>query len=342
MTKHRIASLDGLRAISIALVVLGHLGKNGHAPLIFKSHYTDLGVDLFFVISGYLITTILLQEQQQTSTIILKQFYARRAFRIFPAAFVFILVAAAFYWPQLRWYNIASALVYVANFDGTRPWIFGQLWSLGVEEQFYLLWPSVLKKWGDHKVTILIGVTIFAPVIQSFLFHLKVAGGTIGAWPGVASTLAAGCLLAVIGSSAPNVGKVAATLMLFTLFAIPFFAANTPGKTLLLLFILDPAKHLCMAGLLIHVVQRPYRFLNWAPVVWLGNVSYSLYLWQQPFCADPTLRSAYFTVFAIICAALSYYLVERPMLGLRDRILTKMGPELVPYAPKSHQIRAAR
>jgi peptidoglycan/LPS O-acetylase OafA/YrhL len=342
VTKHRIPSLDGLRAISIALVVLGHLGKNGHAPLIFKSHYTDLGVDLFFVISGYLITTILLQEQQQTSTISLKYFYARRAFRIFPAAFVFILVAVAFYWPQMRWYNIASALLYVANFDGTRPWIFGQLWSLGVEEQFYLLWPSVLKKWGRHKTNILIGVTIFAPVMQAFLIHLKVSGGTIGAWPGVAGTLAAGCLLAIIGTAAPKVGRIPAALMLLALFSIPFFAANTPGKTLALLFVLEPVKHLCMAGLLLNVVQRPYWLLNWAPTVWLGNISYSLYLWQQPFCADPTLRSAYFAGFAIICAGLSYYLVEKPMLRLRDQILTKKRPKVVPYVQKSRKIRAAR
>lgn len=180
MNRHRIPSLDGLRAISITLVVLGHLGKNGHAPLVFKSHYTDLGVDLFFVISGYLITSILLQEHIQTSTISLKTFYARRAFRIFPAAFVFILIATAFYWPQMRWYNVASTLLYVANFDGTRPWIFGQLWSLGVEEQFYLLWPGVLKKWGCHKTKILIGVTIFSPVVQACLYRLKVREEPLG------------------------------------------------------------------------------------------------------------------------------------------------------------------
>jgi peptidoglycan/LPS O-acetylase OafA/YrhL len=318
VTKTRIPSLDGLRAISIALVVLGHLGKNGHAPQIFKSRYTDLGVDIFFVISGYLITSILLSEHKTTSTIDLREFYTRRAYRIFPAAFVFILIAVAVYWPQMRWYNICSAMLYVANFDASRPWIFGQLWSLGVEEQFYLLWPSVLKKWHRRRTGILIGVTVLTPVAQAVLYYFKVPGGNYGTWPGVATTLAAGCLLATLGSYIPNIGKLAALTMVLVLFFIPFFDANTPGKTLFLIFLLQPIRHFCLAGLVMHVVQRPYWILNWEPVVWLGRISYSLYLWQQPFCADPSLRSAYFTILAVICAALSYYLVEKPMLRLRD------------------------
>ena len=151
----RIPSLDGLRAISILLVVLAHLSKTGHAPHVFKSYYANLGVDCFFVISGYLITTILLKEHRLTSTISLREFYVRRAYRIFPAAFVFMSLALVAYWPQFRWYNITAAFLYLANFDLTRPWIFGHLWSLGVEEQFYLLWPSVLKRWHKHRTIIL-------------------------------------------------------------------------------------------------------------------------------------------------------------------------------------------
>lgn len=314
----RIPSLDGLRAISIVLVVLGHLGKSGHAPLIFKSYYTDLGVDLFFVISGYLITTILLKERQLASTISLRDFYVRRAFRIFPAAFAFMSLAFIVYWHQFRWYNIVAALLYVSNFDSTRPWIFGQLWSLGVEEQFYLLWPSVLKRWHKQRIIILAGVTILAPVGQSLLYLLKVPGGTYGAWPGVASTLAAGCLLGVLNPVLPKVGKRTALIMLLALVFIPLFAANSAGKTLFQLFVLLPIRHLSMAGLLLHVVQMPYRLLNWGPVVWLGRISYSLYLWQQPFCADPSLHSAYLVILAVVFAAISYYFVEKPMLRLRD------------------------
>jgi hypothetical protein len=132
----RIASLDGLRAISIAMFVVGHLAKSGHGPRIFWTTYAGIGVSIFFVISGYLITTILLKEHSRTSNIRLRDFYIRRAYPIFPAAFVFMLVVFAFYWRNLRWYDMAAAMFYVANLDVHRPWILGHLWSLSIEEQF--------------------------------------------------------------------------------------------------------------------------------------------------------------------------------------------------------------
>jgi peptidoglycan/LPS O-acetylase OafA/YrhL len=116
-----IPSLDGLRAISILLVVLGHLAKSRHAPQIFWDHYANTGVRIFFVISGYLITTILLREQSRTSTISLRTFYLRRAYRIFPAALCFMLAMTVVYWRDFRWFNIAAAFLYVANFDYSRP-----------------------------------------------------------------------------------------------------------------------------------------------------------------------------------------------------------------------------
>lgn len=96
-------------------------------------------MSIFFVISGYLITSILLREREQTETINLREFYVRRADRIFPAALVFMAVAIVLLWPQFRWYHIAAGLLYVANYDLTRPWVFRHLWSLSSEEQFYFL-----------------------------------------------------------------------------------------------------------------------------------------------------------------------------------------------------------
>src|SRR5205807_9098473 len=88
----RIASLDGLRAVSILLVLLGHAAMSDGAPHILSplSHIGNIGVRFFFVISGFLITTLLLKEQAKTGTISLKQFYLRRTLRIFPAAYFFI------------------------------------------------------------------------------------------------------------------------------------------------------------------------------------------------------------------------------------------------------------
>jgi len=315
----RIPSLDGLRAISILLVVVGHMAKSGHAPRIFWNYYAKTGVDVFFVISGYLITTILLKEHERTSTISLREFYIRRAFRIFPAAFVFLLVSFAAYWHQLRWYDMAAALFYVANFDSLRPWIFGHLWSLSIEEQFYLLWPSVLKRWYARRAYILAGAFLLAPIGQTLLYALKIPGFSGGLLPSFGGFLACGCMLAIFADRLPRISPYLASAMLVTILLLPLFVANTRLRTLLLLFVLQPIAYVSTAGIVLHVVQRPYWILNCAPMVWVGKISYSLYLWQQPFCSDPHLRSGYLVFFAFLCATLSYYLVEQPMLRIRER-----------------------
>src|SRR5450432_911915 len=90
VSMQRIPSLDGLRAISITLVILSHLVKWKHISLGVLGSYGELGVNVFFVLSGYLITNLLLREYERSSTISLRDFYIRRAYRIFPAAFVFL------------------------------------------------------------------------------------------------------------------------------------------------------------------------------------------------------------------------------------------------------------
>lgn len=315
----RIPSLDGLRAISIALVVVGHMAKSGHAPRIFWDHYAEIGVRIFFVISGYLITNLLLHEHTRTATINLREFYVRRAYRIFPAAFAFMLVAFVVFWHELRWYDMAAALFYLANHDYLRPWILGHLWSLSIEEQFYLLWPGILKRWYRHRVAILVGVFVFAPVFRTLLFALKVHGGGGALLPAIGNNLAIGCLLAIFASRIPKISSYLALAMLSAAVFIPLFEASTVKWTLLMLFVLQPLLLISITGLVLHVVQVPYRFLNWSVVTWLGRISYSLYLWQQPFCSDPAMKSGWLVLAALGCACLSYYVIERPMLQMRER-----------------------
>jgi peptidoglycan/LPS O-acetylase OafA/YrhL len=313
----RIPSLDGLRAISISMVIAGHFANEGYASLILKP-YAAVGVRIFFVISGYLISAILLKEQDRTSTISLRKFYLRRAYRIFPAALFFMLIIFAVYWRTLRWYEMTIALLYVVNYFPVRPWVLGHLWSLSVEEQFYFLWPSVLKKWHRHRVAILVGVAAFSPVYTTALHYFKwfhrVGSGTL---PTVADNLAVGCLAAVFAARWPRIRKPAFAACVLAVILIPLYDANTAMRTLFQLCILNPILIAAIAGILIHVVQNPYRILNIAPVVWLGQISYSLYLWQQPFMnPDSPLRYGIFGALAMACV--SYYLVERPFLRYRD------------------------
>jgi peptidoglycan/LPS O-acetylase OafA/YrhL len=336
VSAHRIPSLDGLRAISITLVVLSYLIKWKHVSLGLIQTYGDLGVHVFFVLSGYLITNLLLREYERTTTISLREFYIRRGFRIFPAAFVFLVVVTALYWREMRWYHIAAAFLYVANMDISRPWIFGHLWSLSIEEQFYLLWPWTLKKWHRQRTAILVGVSILTPVFIAALYAFKVHNGLVGSLPVSADQLAIGCLLAIFAPRLPRISRHLALPMAAAMIVIPWFPATSASRTLVMLFALRPLLNVSIAGIVLHVIQNPYRVLNWPPVAWLGKVSYSLYLWQELFCANPALHSGYILVLpALAVATLSYYLIEQPILRLRDRLSTGMEPVVSPSSKDS-------
>ena len=331
----RIPSLDGLRAISITLVILSHLVKWRHISLDRVETYGILGVHVFFVLSGYLITNLLLREYDRSSTISLRDFYIRRAFRIFPAAFVFLAVVIVLYWHQLRWYHVAAALAYVANMDLSRPWFFGHLWSLSIEEQFYLLWPFAVKKWHRHKSVILLCVFLATPVFRTALYALRIRNGIAGSLPVYTDQLAIGCLLAVFAPRLPKIRGYVAVAMLMVVIFEPWFPGSSPVRTLFVLFVLRPLLHISIAGLVLHVIQVPYRALNWSPVAWLGKISYSVYLWQELFCSNPALHLGYALVLpALACACLSYYLVEQPMLHLREKLARKQprSPSLSPVA----------
>jgi len=315
----RIPSLDGLRAISISLVVVGHWTELRYHSDV-AGAFANLGVRIFFIISGYLITTLLLKEYGKTSTIGLREFYVRRAYRILPAAMVFMVPVFVIFWHELRWYHMVAAALYLANFDFSHPWFLGHLWSLSVEEQFYFLWPGVIKKWHRHRVAILVGVIAFAPVYRVACHFLQLHGRADETFPAVADVLAIGCLLGIFAGRLPKIKGWWALAMIVPVALVPvYLGALRFHITVVLLFVLWPVMHLSIAGLLLHVVQRPYWILNVRPVVWLGQISYSLYLWQQLFAYGDHHRPWYFVFFAVGLASASYYLVEQPMLRLRER-----------------------
>ncbi|HUO13821.1 MAG TPA: acyltransferase [Verrucomicrobiae bacterium] len=369
---NRIASLDGLRAISISLVLVGHWAELRYHSDI-AGAFANLGVRIFFIISGYLITTLLLTEYETRSTIRLGEFYARRAYRILPAAIVFMLPVFVIFRQDLRWYHMLAAAFYVANFDFYHPWFLGHLWSLSVEEQFYFLWPSILKKWHRHRIGILIGVIGFAPVYRILCHLIGLHGRADETFPAVADVLAIGCLLAVIEhamkiptsraggaremghptTETPTSRAVSfvkswaremwhptsiiqsrwALVMVLPIALVPVYMGQLRfHMTALLMFGLWPLMHVCIAGVLLHVVRRPYRFLNVAPMVWLGKVSYSLYLWQQLFVFGTHPRPWYYAFFALAMATASYHLVEQPMLRLRQRRSAKRAEAVLAQA----------
>ena len=329
----RIPSLDGLRAISILLVVAGHWAELRYHSDV-AGAFANLGVRVFFVISGYLITTLLLKEHAKSSTIGLREFYVRRAYRILPAAIVFMLPVFVMFRHQLRWYHMAAAALYLANFDWAHPWFLGHLWSLSVEEQFYFLWPGALKKWYRRRVAILVGVVALAPLYRVACHFVGLHGRADETFPAVADVLAVGCLLAILAerkspwaSGLPmklvarlcKSGGALAGMILVVALVTMYWGGLRFRTTPLLLFVLWPVMHFSIAGVLLRVVEKPYWILNVRPVVWLGKISYSLYLWQQLFMYGRHARPWYYVAFAIGMASASYYLVEQPMLRMRER-----------------------
>src|SRR5439155_2931926 len=172
--ERRIPSLDGLRAISITLVLVSHLAGTRNFPLSATTGnflgLGEFGVIVFFVISGFLITGLLLDELARTDRIRLGRFYFRRTLRIFPPYYMLIAVlavAGAAGVIQLAPHDVARTMTYTSNYYAGRSWFVGHTWSLSVEEQFYLLWPAVLLLAGTRRAFVIAGaVVLLAPVVR--------------------------------------------------------------------------------------------------------------------------------------------------------------------------------
>lgn len=148
-----IPGIDGLRALSILIVLVSHIQNTKYAPgiLMFLGKHVfwgSLGVHIFFVISGFLITGLILKEKVKRGIVNLKSFYWRRFVRIFPVYYFYLLtnyILNFLFNLKMENHMFISAMLYLQNFPHfAQPWINSHSWSLAVEEQFYLIWPSIL------------------------------------------------------------------------------------------------------------------------------------------------------------------------------------------------------
>ncbi|MBE7448494.1 MAG: acyltransferase [Kofleriaceae bacterium] len=340
MSSARLPSLDGLRAVSIALVLVSHLVGTPRFPVDARAlgavgDIGYLGVRVFFVISGFLITSLLLAEHARTRTVSLRGFYVRRFWRIFPAFYAFVAVMAVAWAAgalRLSWSDLVAATTYTMNYHYDRSWELGHIWSLSVEEQFYLLWPALFLLAGPRRVVpVAVAMIALAPALRALAWFVAPARDDVilEAYPCVMDAIAAGCLLAAVR---PRLDRSATYLRFlrspwFALVPAIVIAANLPAW-----FALEYTTHITIMNLGVALcVDRCVRFpdgwtgraLNAAPLVWLGGLSYSLYLWQEPFL-NPHGRMAINTfplnlALAVACALASSYLIERPILAWRAR-----------------------
>lgn len=330
----RLKALDGVRAVAIAFVVVGHvLGIIQHLDSS-RFRLAD-GVSIFFVLSGFLITSLLLRERDTFGTVRLKQFYMRRVRRIFPVFYVFLVamgllkLAKVIHFETDDW---LSSVAFVNNYATTRSWWLGHLWSLSIEEQFYLLWPLVIavggRSWGIRVALTIIALDPLVRIISYYKIpalrdHLPIMLHTRG------DILMCGCILALlIGNSRFEAAMRALFRFRLQLIACAFYFIADPflnaryGGTYYLT-VGYTIQGLSLATMLFWILSWPeasiVRVLSTPPVVFVGLISYSLYLWQQPFLAplNATFAGAFpiDVALAVATAVLSYYFIERPFLS---------------------------
>lgn len=334
----RIASLDGLRAVSIMLVLFGHAtGTIGFPIAHDRFLLAEAGVRTFFIISGFLITKLLLAEMVSSGTISLGGFYRRRVLRIFPAFYaycliVFALVLAGVLVVPLSY--MAYAATYTINYVTVHPTDVGHIWSLAVEEQFYALWPLTLFLLGRKRAISFAGaLLVLVPVIRlaQFVLWPSHRAGIGREFHTIADCIAMGCLLAGCQDWLWEKESYRKFLTSWMFWLAPCAVAITLAfgyDGVLKWLVLVPVFNLGIALCIDRWTRIPdadpiAMFLNWRPVAFIGVISYSLYLWHRPF-VDRYSSHAWNkfpanVALGLVVALASYYLIEKPFLSLRYR-----------------------
>ena len=348
LERGRIPCLDGLRALSIALVFIEHIaisaGTRGRT-LAEKSvgNIGVLGVDVFFAISGFLITLLLLRERRNTGKVSLAGFYGRRFLRLMPAAIVYLATVAALQWSgrlHLTTRNWVHAVTYTVNFDPRPVWELGHLWSLSIEEHFYLVWPVALlllpTRWLLGAV---VGWLVAVPAARlAMLVFVPDQLERVELWTLFrVDSIAAGCLLALLSQHEwfrrrTRLGGGVSALLMVGLAAV-MLGGYVIGFVVTSYFVLLDAtvRAVCISALIWLTINQAgspwFRLLESRPLVVVGVLSYSLYLWQQLFITHPSAGAAglmnrlpYSVVLAVAAAVASHLLVERPFLSLKARL----------------------
>jgi len=346
LARRNFRSLDGLRCLAIVTVVWHH-AHGGYAALPATRH-GFLGVDLFFVISGFLITTLLLRERARTGAISLKNFYARRTLRIFPPYYLVLAGLAlvllfvrreatmrAAFFDELPW-----CLTYTTNWVEPTT-LLSITWSLAAEEQFYLLWPPVERYVPRHALKILLVL-----IVVNQCVNFRLADPVLQSWFGFGhddrkilqvtfTPICLGVLLAHLLDDprgfrrvAPALGPAAAWLSTLGIVAVASLDGDLSGAPRL-------ALHLLMTVLLGSVIVAEggtaARALAWRPLQKIGAVSYGMYLLHLIVLdvvlrvdtrVGPMGREARFVgcaALTVAAALLMYRWFERPILSLKSR-----------------------
>ena len=349
--------IDGLRAIAVVAVIIYHAKINFLGYQIFKGGY--LGVDIFFVISGYLITSIIFREIQQKKSFSFRNFYLRRARRILPGLFFLILCCIPISWFVLMptgFVDFAKSIIYSLGFSSNFYFYFTGLeygevsgllkpllhtWSLAVEEQYYIIFPILLVL-GVFFIKKKINITILLFLILSLIFaeYFSFRNSNLNFYilPSRAWELLVGSTIVILESKknfktsnfTNNIICLLGLIIIFYSFLNFYETIPSPGiKTILpisgtVLILIFFKKELLIAKLLANKV-----------ILGLGLISYSLYLWHYPiFAFARNLRIAqglveysFVGMLILLISIFSYFFIEKPFRNkqfISNQIFTKL------------------
>jgi len=347
---HRPA-LDGLRGLAVALVVAAHVTIPYMGGGV-------IGVDIFFVLSGFLITALLLEEESGTGRVDLLAFYRRRALRLFPALALLLPVVAiaANVSPEidkttagLTTRAIPWVVGYAANWGralGTQMGLFGHTWSLAIEEQFYLLWPFILlallgknRRYG-RVIIVSIAVVFVVAVYRAFEWSAgagvdRVANGTDMR----ADSLLVGCAIAVGLHRGLSLRPPPVVVALAVGFLAYVIATQGPFSGFLYLGGLTCVA--LAAGVIILALLESPWLLDHRPLVLTGRISYGIYLWHFPIVFLVPLswpvfvRAPVVVALTVLIAALSWFLLEQRFLRLKPQRTTRGTAAAAPMGDRA-------
>jgi peptidoglycan/LPS O-acetylase OafA/YrhL len=325
----------------------------------------EYGVEIFFVLSGYLITSILIREYDAIGKIDIKAFYYRRIFRIFPAFYLFLFLIAVLDWMRVlkipgtelafagsHLINYGRAIILLFKIHAPASpdyWFVGQFWSLSLEEQFYWMWPlTLLVLLRTRWYSILMAVILAMPVIRLSSYYLfpELRGQLMMMLHTASDGIFSGCILAICLAWHPHFSKklllspwAVAGLVFYIYWVDPFVGDAMPrgfgvvlGATLVI-----AAIALIIANVLLQEGRTWYhRLLESGVLVSLGRTSFSIYLWQQMFLTP--LNTTFLgkwpinLVGAIVTGWMSYRYIELPFIRLKDRYFPSHGKATAPIS----------